>query len=63
MKPGKYLAGPPRVFLCYCENCNSKIIVPADFLRNFDRYFKKESRSFKVRFLKYIISRVNLEDN
>lgn len=63
MKPGKYIAGPARVFLCYCDVCNSKIIVPTDYLRSFDRYFKQESKSLKVRFLKYLISRVNLEDN
>jgi len=62
MKPGKYIAGPARVFLCYCDVCNSKIIVPTDYLQSFDRYFRKESKSLKVRFLKFLISRVNLED-
>ena len=62
MKPGKYLAGPARVFLCYCETCNSKIIVPTDYLQSFNRYFKKENKSIRVRILKYLVSKMSLED-
>lgn len=63
MKPGKYLAGPARVFLCYCDTCNSKIIVPTEYLQSFNRYFKKENKSLRVRILKYLISKMSLEDN
>jgi hypothetical protein len=63
MKPGKYIAGPARVFLCYCDVCNSKIIVPTSYLQNFNRYYKSESKSLRVRLLKYLISRINTEDN
>ncbi len=63
MKPGKYLAGPPRVFLCYCDVCNSKIVVPTAYLQSFQRYFKKENKSIKVRFLKFLVSKMSIEDN
>ena len=63
MKPGKYIAGPARVFLCYCDVCNSKIVVPTAYLTSFSRYFKKENKSIRVRILKYLVSKMSLEDN
>lgn len=62
MKPGKYLPGPPRVFLCYCDVCNSKIVVSLDYLASFNKYFKKDSKSIRVRLVKYLISTMRVED-
>ena len=63
MKPGKYIPGPARVFICYCDTCNNKVIVPLAHLSSFDKYFRKEKRSMRVRLLTYLISKMNIDDN
>ena len=61
MKPGKYLPGPPRVFLCYCDSCNNKVVVPLEYLANFNKYFKKQSRSLRVRIIRFLASTIKDE--
>lgn len=62
MKPGKYIPGPARVFFGYCDHCHNKVVVPLEYLSSFNRYFKKETKSFRVRFLQFLISRMKVDE-
>ncbi len=61
MKPGKYLAGPPSVFVCYCGHCQEKVILPVDEVKTFGRYFQRQNKSLKVRTMRVVMRAVGVD--
>ena len=59
MRPGRYVAGPPRVFVSYCDHCHEKVLLPVEEIKNFGQYFKRESKSLKYKLYKYFASKLS----
>lgn len=59
MRPGRYVAGPPRVFISYCDHCHEKVLLPVEQVALFGRYFKHESKSLKYKMYKYFADKLS----
>lgn len=62
MKPGKYLPGPPRIFVTYCEECNSKVTVPLEYMKYFQRGYARETKSLRVKLLRLLMKGMGIEN-
>lgn len=62
MRPGRYIPGPPRIFVAYCDNCHQKVLLPVEDMKYFGLYFRRQSKSWRVRLLHVIAKSLGGEE-
>lgn len=65
MRPGRAVAtheSGVMYFVCYCDNCNAKIVADRDYLGKLIKTSQKSSRGVRVRIIKLLMATLRVEE-
>jgi len=65
MKPGRVVADPQRglmYFICYCDNCNHKIVGTREYIQRLTKTSYKASGGLRVRIIKLLMATMKVRD-
>lgn len=65
MKPGKPVADPDlgiMYFICYCDNCNHKVVGTKQYIQRLVKTSHRASAGLRVKIIKLLMATMRIDD-